>query len=613
MQFRNDIQGLRAIAFFLVFIFHFNKNWLSGGFLGVDLFFVISGYLVTSIILHDIEKGKFNFRDFFIKRIKRIIPAYLMMLLVVAIVGVYVYLYLDIGSLRGTLIRSALFVSNHVFASGENYFGARMSENPLLHTWSLSIEMQFYLVLPLILFFLFTKRLKLILLALVVALTVYSVMQIYYLGNKNGMYFSLLARMPEFFSGSLMVLWFKNGIAVSKGKSNFIALFCASLFLFFCFFLTEESNFPGLLAIIPCFSIAVILVLKKNSVVNNFLAKKWLVHFGELSYSLYLWHWPIMAFLRYKYDEYNFDFKTGILIVVLTYSLSWLSYTFIEQKFRKQKSGIYIKGVICGYAFLLLLYGLMPIISKQNVIPKRFSSPVIGSNSHNANVVDKLGDPHQKSEIVLVGDSHAFSLKPFLNYIGRKNHFSFYTLSRNIYPPLKGIDPNEIPKEKRSQIEETDSLIYTADSLIQNNKIIIIASLGFDRLPSLSRALNTLAANLKPEQKLILIKSFPTINKNPIKLNNGFIKRSTERFIMNINEGNNLLLDQIASKYSNVYTYDLSHNPIFDNAPYVNDTIAYFDPLHLNEFGAEKLAKNLESNFLLFLKKIDDGKPNYKK
>ena len=599
MQFRNDIQGLRAIAFFLVFVFHLNKDWLPGGFLGVDLFFVISGYLVSSIILHNIEQNKFQFVDFFIKRIKRIVPAYLFMLFVVAFASTYFYLYLDIGTIRGTLLRCLFFISNHVFAGGADYFGATMSENPLLHTWSLAIEMQFYILLPVLLYF-FRKKLTFVLIALIVILSTYSTVQIYGFNHQNEMYFSLLARIPEFLVGGLMSVVFKNGIDYSRRKNTFLAFCCSIVFLSCAFFITEKSPFPGFLALVPAFAAGFLLTLK-NNFISDLLAKKGLVHFGELSYSLYLFHWPIMAIIRYRFDEYAFDLKTILFISILTYAVSWVSYTFVERIFRKQKDQNFFKTLVPIALAFFVFCAFMPKIAERNRIPADFSSPGIGAKSHNHNVVEKLGDLSKNDAIILIGDSHALSLKPFLDDIGRRNNFSFHTLTRNIYPAISGIKKSEIPAEKLGQIESTDRLVATTEKLIKTNEIIIIGSIGFERLPSLSMALDSLASQLQPTQKLILISTFPTIDKNPIKLNNGIVKLNSHQFIKIENSKNKLLLQEVAKKYPNVFVYDVAKSTIFKNAPYVNDTVAYFDNLHINHFGAVKLAKDLDHDFVQFL------------
>src|SRR5690606_23006763 len=208
MQFRNDIQGLRALAFLLVFIFHLNSSWLPGGFIGVDMFFVISGYLITSILMHQKAKGTFSFLTFYEKRIKRIVPAHFIMLIFVLISIYFVYLYYDIKTLRGSIVGSALFISNIVFARGQSYFGVGLNDNPLLHTWSLSIEMQFYFILPLIIIFIKNKYLPYVMGGLIILLTGYGTYEMVVNHATSSMYFSLLARMPEFFVGSLLSLIF---------------------------------------------------------------------------------------------------------------------------------------------------------------------------------------------------------------------------------------------------------------------------------------------------------------------------------------------------------------------------------------------------------------------
>src|SRR5690606_25350016 len=220
MQFRNDIQGLRAIAFILVFIFHLNPHWLPGGYIGVDMFFVISGYLITSIILHQKEKGSFNFISFYEKRIKRIAPAYYVAILLIAVAGCYFYLQSDTIRLRSGLYRAVAFLSNQFFASGESYFGAALSENPLLHTWSLAIEMQFYLILPFLLIFIRNKYLPYVISALLLILTAYSTYGLYYTDNFSAIYFSLLSRIPEFFVGVLLSILFLDKNQLSRSTST---------------------------------------------------------------------------------------------------------------------------------------------------------------------------------------------------------------------------------------------------------------------------------------------------------------------------------------------------------------------------------------------------------
>lgn len=602
MQFRNDIQGLRAIAFFLVFIFHLNKNWLPGGFLGVDLFFVISGYLVSSIILQEINHNRFNLSVFFVKRIKRIVPAYFFTLILVAIASSYFYMSSDIGTIRGTLVRASLFISNLVFANGANYFGTQMSENPLLHTWSLSLEMQFYLVLPLLLL-LFRRKVKFVFAAAIVILTVYSTIQIIMYNHKNEMYFSLLARMPEFLVGGILALIFKKSLSFGFFWNNIIAALCSSVFITCTFLYTDHSSFPGFWALIPTVAAGFFLVVE-DSFIHRWLSGKLLVHFGELSYSLYLLHWPIMAIIRYRTDDYLFSLPTVFFICLLTYVFASFSYYFVERKFRRYPDKKFFAIMFSFSISFLILCAIILNVSERNEIPADFASSGIGQKSHNTENPEKLGALHQNDSILLIGDSHALSLKPFLDELGKKHHFSFTTLTRNTYPALAGIKKSEIPPEKLKPIEETDSLVPLTSELIQKNSIIILTSIGFERLPSMHTAVEKIAASLRPKQKLILLSSYPVLNKNPLKLNNGFIKENSIEFEQIHNSENRDLLMDIAKKYKGVFVYDIAESAIFRGAPYINDTVFYFDSMHINGFGAKKLSRDIDKEFMKFFNEV---------
>ncbi|WP_448636327.1 acyltransferase family protein [Pedobacter panaciterrae] len=206
MEFRNDIQGLRAIAVLLVFTFHLSPQILPGGFIGVDIFFVISGYLISSIVLHKIDNNKFSLLDFYYGRIKRIVPAYLVLLIALAAISAFIFVPSDIAGLRKGLFWSAIFNSNNYFATLDNYFGASSNENPILHTWTLAVEMQFYLFLPILLLFIKNKKILILTLTIITLIFLgYGTFEVLS-NNKGSMYYSLLARSPEFFIGVLATL-----------------------------------------------------------------------------------------------------------------------------------------------------------------------------------------------------------------------------------------------------------------------------------------------------------------------------------------------------------------------------------------------------------------------
>ena len=602
MQFRNDIQGLRAIAFLLVFIFHLNNRWLSGGFLGVDLFFVISGYLMTTITINDIEKNKFSFITFFEKRFKRILPAYLFFLLIISILGSLVFIYTDIYKLRLSVVKAIKFVSNLYFSTGDSYFGAKLSENPLLHTWSLSIEMQFYLILPFILFFL-KKHLLPIFITLIIIITAYSTYEIFFTNNQQKIYFSLISRIPEFLIGSVYSIVFKNGLDFSRQKNNVIAV-CSFLALIICsFYYTEETPFPGVLALIPCIAGANILVLKNNTI-TDILSNKVLVYIGELSYSLYLWHWGIIALIRYINGVYDLTPTEVIFIIILTFAISWFSYNFLENRFRKTKNIIFLMIFIPIYLGIYVFVMKMEKVTEFKKLPDIYTKPVFGMSSHGTKNIEKFGDTSKNDSIILIGDSNALVLKAFLDQIGKKHHFSFKTLTCDTYPAIKGIKQEEIPTEKMKFYNSSQELIIPTQKMIDESKIIIMNSAGFKQLPSMKTSLEKLAKNLRKDQRLVLINTFPWLNRHPLRSYDTFLPIGRELKLEHSDE-NKKILEEIAKKYENVYIYDVSKSKIFNDTPgYINDTIAYYDNGHLNLYGSRKLADDLDSDFITFLNKI---------
>lgn len=605
MQLRLDIQGLRALAFIFVFIYHLNSNWLPGGFIGVDMFFVISAYLITTIIQHQKNNNSFKLADFFEKRIKRIVPAYYITLLFVALIGSYTFLYIDLFLLRGTILRSLPFISNIFFSQGESYFGAKSSENPLLHTWSLAIEMQFYFILPLILKYINNRYLLKIFISLFILCISYGCYELYIKENAN-MYFSLIARFPEFLVGVIFsILTFNKQFSTKQSTAltavGFILIIGSLIFI------NEHVKFPGLLALIPCIGTAFLLIASINPI-NNFLSYKPLVYIGELSYSLYLFHWPIMAFIRYKNNSYQFTLFEIVEISLLTFILAWICYTYIESTYRKltNKSFIYKFAPITILTFASWFFLIK--LNENKKIKEEFVTSVFGLKSHTHDYVETLGDLKAKDQgILLIGDSHAMNFKYFLNKVGHEFQFNFNTITTNSFIALDGIDRNGVSPELLKFYDSSRTLIPTTKKQIELSKLIIINIFNKSLYtnPSYSFALEKLIKSLKKDQKILFINTFPVFEKNPLRINHGIIKTSELEFlkILYDKEKDNLLL-KLSEKYPNVYYYDISKSKAFNNAPYYNDTVMYYDENHLNIFGTQKLVDDLKVDFTKFLTSI---------
>ncbi|KOS08214.1 hypothetical protein AM493_05100 [Flavobacterium akiainvivens] len=598
MEYRKDIQGLRALAVIFVLVFHINPLWLPGGFIGVDVFFVISGFLVSSIILKKLEAGTFTFTDFYTGRLKRIVPAYYFMLLFTCIAGAMLLIGDNVTTLKRELAHAMLFNSNYVYAQQDSYFGMSVQQDPLLHTWTIAIEMKVYLLLPLLLFWVKRKLLVPVITCVSILLLLYGTYLIEIDNASAQAYYALLVRIPEFCVGVLLALLLK-GRGIS-GRFKTYSGICGLAILFLCAFLfSHETHFPGLAALLPCIG-AVLLLLANDGPVHKLLCTKPLEFTGTLSYSLYLWHWPIIAFVRYYYDVNEFPVIQTLLIVVATFAVAWVSYTFVERFFMK-KTAAFWYGIIAPGMVLTALYFCMPALNKRILnIPQEYTGPVIGLPSNNSVFVETFGDKSKHPQIFLTGNSHALSMKPYLDYLGRKRHFSFRTLTSYSYPPIEGITRKDALQGGRYvDYIESLPLIPVANKEIENAKIIIIAVNDWDVVPTLCTAIKSTALKLRKDQHLILLTPFPVLDKNPLHVNRSIVKDYDKaQDYKVIYRKPTPWIRQLAATMPNVHLLDLEKNSIFNDAPFYNDTLMYYDKVHLNHYGAEVLAKHTEKQLM---------------
>ncbi|ALU28037.1 acyltransferase family protein [Myroides odoratimimus] len=603
MGFRYDIQGLRALAVLLVFIFHLNSSWLTGGFVGVDIFFVISGFLVSSIILHKKEKGTFGFVDFYIGRIKRIVPVFLLLLIFVGIIGSWVYLSGDVQGLRKNMFHAAIFNSNNYLAGLDNYFGASSQENPLLHTWTLSIEMQFYFLLPLFLILIKKKYIVPISLFIIVALFGYSFYNSAFLSNQSAMYFSLIARIPEFLIGTVFAVK-ANEIKKLIGKKQNVVALVSLIGIIVCGVLyTEHINFPGLWVVLPCVFAGTILVTTESKV-NALFSNKVLVHIGELSYSIYLWHWAIKAFIRYYYVRVDFIWYEILGIVFLTYSLSWFSYTYVENVFRTYAN----KKFFVSFSSIVLFLGIVSffmvkINNNLHNMPLDLAWHSFGVSSHGENYVkvDTLGDKKSKKTALLIGDSHALSYKGFLDYIGKQQDFNFISITNGRYPLFEGIKRNDFDSEKN--FDTYERLIKEVSNYVHKVDVIFVSTTWSESVPSAPAAFNLFMQSLAVDKKVVFISDFPILNENPIRVNRDIKKRKSDiDFKPHIKDLPKEVLD-VFKKHDNLYYLNLNYNGFLNELPYNNDTLMYFDATHINYFGSVKFGEKFENDVESFFKK----------
>jgi peptidoglycan/LPS O-acetylase OafA/YrhL len=329
-KYRKDIDGLRAIAVLAVVLDHFKFTLFSGGFTGVDIFFVISGFLITKSIHNDLQNDSFSFKQFYIRRIRRLFPAFAFTVILTFITSLLLLTPEAVVEFCKSA-QSAIFAfSNFYFWNQVGYFDASAETKPLLHTWSLSVEEQFYLIWPSVLIILgFNKKSspifkKLLILFLIGFFTAEAIL----IRESSAAYFLMPARMFEFVIGALA-----GYLTLNKNQSELLSLF-ALISIFVCSIVYNQfTRFPGASALIPCIATAILLISEKSFINRKVLSNSVLSYVGRISYSFYLLHWPVYVFLKIYFGHLNL--ATQLAGIGLSFILSVTSFKYVETPFRQ--------------------------------------------------------------------------------------------------------------------------------------------------------------------------------------------------------------------------------------------------------------------------------------
>ena len=488
-KYRADIDGLRAIAVLAVVVFHAFPQWLSGGFVGVDIFFVISGYLITTIIVESLRAGEFSLVEFYSRRVKRIFPALLMVFLTCYVVGWY---YLDTGdfSLLGKHIAGgAGFVSNIVLWQESGYFDPDANTKPLLHLWSLGVEEQFYLIWPLIVWG--TLRSRASLSGVVATVTLVSFVYGLWAINHGSAtaYYSPLSRFWELLAGSSLSLFLSGRSApVEMPASRRNLLAAASLFAMFSgmFIIRQEYAFPGWWALLPVLGAVGIIASGPNTTVSSkILSHPLLVWFGLISFPLYLLHWPILTYwnlVTLKRPSVPLTFA----MVLLSILVAWVVYRCLERPVRQRGRG---KTVIALILPMLLvgLVGFNTFVREglpfrtirtealKSDIKKYLAAP---SNALNCNAIDdgyalpvecfNAKIPRTKPVVYLWGDSHTANFSYGMTKDKLKEFdINLLVAMRGACPPVLNYRATDTPKCDEFIRQSFNSIeIYKPDTVV---------------------------------------------------------------------------------------------------------------------------------------------------
>ncbi|MCK5901558.1 MAG: acyltransferase [Cocleimonas sp.] len=366
MTYRKEIDGLRALAVVSVILFHAGFKWIGGGYIGVDMFFVISGYLITSLLLKDLEHGVFSIKTFYEKRARRILPALFFILLLCLPFAWVWFLPNELKDFGKSLIAVVAFVSNIFFLQETDYFTSNAELIPLLHTWSLAVEEQFYLVFPLLLA-LFWRGGQAVLFTLmgVIALLSLGLTEWGWRYYPNANFYLILTRAWELMMGALLANYLFYHQSPKGWICHWASLFGLVLIVGSFFFLDKSIPFPSVYTLIPTLgTLLVILFANQDTLVNKLLSLKLLVGIGLISYSAYLWHQPLFIFARAASIDTPSLTLMGFLSVA-TFPLAYLSWRYIESPFRNRQhfTQKQIFMFTFGCSLLFIVVGLFLILS----------------------------------------------------------------------------------------------------------------------------------------------------------------------------------------------------------------------------------------------------------
>lgn len=334
-NYRPDIDGLRAISVISVIFYHFKIPFFEGGFVGVDIFFVISGYLITQNIISLIDNNEFNFSTFYFRRVRRLIPSLLTVILATFMVSLFVLSPEDMSSLSGSVVYAITGISNIYFWMQSGYFDSFASLKPLLHTWSLGVELQFYVLWPLMILLACRSynrssyRLFFLLLFIILS---GSISLLYSFKETTSAFFLTTFRMHEFAIGA--VVCFKKKSFPRSITSSLYYTLGLGLVLFSIFtFNINEIIFPGYMVFIPCVGAALMILSDGKSWPSRITNNKIASHIGEISYSLYLVHWPVFVLSSYVI-VFTPSYSQTVMMLIATFLISYILYFSVEKRFR---------------------------------------------------------------------------------------------------------------------------------------------------------------------------------------------------------------------------------------------------------------------------------------
>lgn len=626
---------MRAIAVLCVILFHIDESLLPGGFVGVDIFFVISGFLISRNICEAIDSNRFSLLEFYGRRVKRIAPAMLLVVACTLILSHALMLPEDAERTAESALWSVLSLANIYFwlFQDTSYFAAASNELPLLHLWSLGVEEQFYMLWPLLLTLVYraarTRQLAIVL--AIAALGSFSVAQFLFPVDPGFVFYMLPTRAGELMMGALVAMAVLRGAerevpsaAAMPMATLGLLLIAGSLFL-----LSEAAVFPGWMAVPPTLGTALIILAGygRANWVTNFLALRPMVWLGLISYSAYLWHWPLLAFVRYGHGAIGA--VQGATILLLTLLLAWLTYRLVEQPARRIDWPA--SRVLAGQYFLPA--GTLGIVALVAMYSDGYALRALSSDyrtrltavraemraAHNHEYVcqrqrltqrdaedDRCivgADIADAPRALLIGDSNAAHYVGMIGAFGRAQGFRFRNMASGVCPPIIGDPKPFVPPHRVADCREASAIFREATKGFP--VVIISASWGayYERSAAFANAFqDTMQALTRQGKVIILIGKVPPVD--------GFDRRCREKaigypllkcpgataapaqYVLDINSA----LRDFAERNANVEYFDATAHLCprdICSAMSPDGTPKYYDPHHLTLSASWQLGETI--------------------